>query len=75
MVKSHEDQFQAFLFLAQSWGMDVTLMDVELHPTLDKYFQDLNTQTSWMFYTKAYWTGVFDADEERRTKQFYGGLK
>lgn len=70
MIKSHEDQFQTFLCLAQSWGMDV-----ELHPTLDKYFQDLNTQTSWMFYTKAYWTGVFDADEERRTKQFYGGLK
>lgn len=66
MIKSHEDQFQTFVSLAQSWGMDV-----ELHPTLDKYFQDLNTQTSWMFYTKAYWTGVYDADTERREKGIY----
>ena len=66
MIKSHEEQFQTFLYLAQSWGMDV-----ELHPTLDKYFQDLNTQTSWMFYTNAYWNGVFDTDTERRDKGIY----
>jgi hypothetical protein len=71
MVKSHEDQFQTFVSLAQSWGMDTTLMNVKLHPTLDKYFQDLNTQTSWMMFTNAYWKGVIDADTERREKGIY----
>lgn len=66
MIKSHEDQFQTFLSLAQSWGMDVTL-----HVTLDKYFQDLNTQSCWMMFTNAYWKGVLDADTERREKGIY----
>lgn len=71
MIKSHEDQFQTFLSLAQSWGMDVTLMDVFQYPTLDKYFQDLNTQSCWMMFTNAYWKGVMDADTERREKGIY----
>lgn len=66
MIKSHEDQFQTFLYLAQSWGMDV-----ELHPTLDKYFQNPSTQDCWMMYTNAYWKGVLDADTERREKGVY----
>lgn len=66
MIKSHEDQFQTFLSLAQSWGMDVSL-----HPTLDKYFQNSSTQDCWMMYTNAYWKGVLDADTERREKGIY----
>lgn len=66
MVKSHEEQFETFLSLAHSWGMDTTL-----HPTLDKYFQDLNTQSCWMMFTNAYWKGVTDADTERRAKGIY----
>ena len=66
MIKSHEEQFQAFLSLAQSWGMDV-----ELHPTLDKYFQHPGTQDCWMMFTNAYWKGVLDADTERREKGIY----
>lgn len=66
MIKSHEDQFQTFLSLAQSWGMDV-----ELHPTLDKYFQHPPTQDCWMMFTNAYWKGVYDADTERREKGIY----
>lgn len=71
MIKSHEDQFQAFLSLAQSWGMDVTLMDTVQYPTLDKYFQDPSTQDCWMMFTNAYWKGVMDADTERREKGIY----
>lgn len=71
MIKSHEEQFQTFLPIAQSWGMDVTLIDAVQYPTLDKYFQDLNTQTSWMMFTNAYWKGVLDADTERREKGIY----
>jgi hypothetical protein len=66
VVKSHEEQFQTFLSLAHSWGMNI-----ELYPGLDKYFQDLNTQTSWMMFTNAYWKGVMDADTERREKGIY----
>ena len=66
MVKSHEDQFNSFISIAQSWGMNT-----ELYPGLDKYFQDLNTQTAWMMYTKGYWSGVFDTDAERREKGIY----
>ena len=66
MIKSNEDQFQTFLSLAQSWGMDV-----KLHPTLDKYFQDPASQDAWMMYTNAYWKGVYDADTERREKGIY----
>ena len=66
MVKSHEDQFQTFLSLAQSWGMDVTL-----HATVDKYFQHPGTQDAWMMFTNAYWKGVMDADAERREKGIY----
>lgn len=66
MIKSHEDQFQTFLSLAQSWGMDV-----ELHPTLDKYFQHPGTQDAWMMFTNVYWKGVMDADTERREKGIY----
>lgn len=71
MIKSHEDQFQTFLYLAQSWGMDITLMDVKLHPTIDKYFQAPATQDAWMMFTNAYWKGVLDADTERREKGIY----
>lgn len=66
MIKSNEQQFQIFLSLAQSWGMDV-----ELHPTLDKFFQNHSTQDCWMMFTNAYWKGVFDADTERREKGIY----
>ena len=66
MVKPHEEQFETFLSLAQSWGMDVTL-----HATLDKYFQNPSTQDCWMMFTNAYWKGVFDADTERREKGIY----
>ena len=66
MIKSHEEQFQIFLSLAQSWGMNA-----ELHPTLDKYFEDPTTQDCWMMYTNAYWKGVLDADTERREKGIY----
>lgn len=66
MIKSHEDQFQTFLSLAQSWGMVVTL-----HPTLDKFFQAPATQDAWMMFTNAYWKGVMDADTERREKGIY----
>lgn len=66
MIKSHEDQFQTFLSLAQSWGMDVSL-----HPTLDKYFQHPGTQDCWMMFTNAYGKGVLDADTERREKGIY----
>jgi len=68
MIKSHEEQFQTFLSLAQSWGMDV-----ELHPTLDKYFQSPASQDAWMMFTNAYWKGVMDADTERREKGIYYG--
>ena len=71
MIKSHEDQFQTFLCLAQSWGMDVTLMDAVQYPTLDKYFQDPGSQNAWMMFTNAYWKGVLDADTERREKGVY----
>lgn len=71
MIKSHEDQFQTFLSLAQSWGMDVTLMDAVQYPTLDKYFQDPGSQNAWMMYTNGYWKGVYDADTERREKGIY----
>lgn len=66
MVKSHEDQFDSFLSLAQSWGMNT-----ELYPHLDRYFEDFNTQTAWMMFTNAYWKGVLDADTERREKGIY----
>lgn len=66
MIKSHEDQFQTFLSLAQSWGMDVSL-----HPTLDKFFQNPASQDAWMMFTNAYWKGVLDADSERREKGIY----
>lgn len=66
MIKSHEEQFQTFLSLAQSWGMDV-----ELHSTLDKYFQDPASQNAWMMFINAYWKGVLDADSERREKGIY----
>lgn len=66
MIKSHEEQFQTFLSLAQYWGMDV-----ELHPTLDKYFQHPGTQDCWMMFTNAYWKGIMDADTERREKGIY----
>lgn len=68
MIESHEEQFQTFLSLAQSWGMDVTLMDAVQYPTLDKYFQDPGSQNAWMMFTNAYWKGVLDADTERREK-------
>ena len=66
MIKLHEDQFQTFLSLAQSWGMDVTL-----HATLDKFFQNPASQDAWMMFTNAYWKGVMDADTERREKGIY----
>jgi len=66
MIKSHEEQFQTFLSLAQSWGMGVSL-----HPTLDKCFQHPGTQDCWMMFTNAYWKGVMDADTERREKGIY----
>lgn len=66
MIKSNEDQFQTFLSLAQSWGMDVTL-----HVTLDKYFQNPASQDAWMMFTNAYWKGIMDADTERREKGIY----
>lgn len=71
MIKSHEDQFQTFLSLAQSWGMDVTLMDAVQYPSLGKYFQDASSQNAWMMFTNAYWKGVYDADTERREKGIY----
>ncbi len=67
MIKSNEQQFQIFLSLAQSWGMDVTL-----NPKLDsKFFQAPATQDAWMMFTNAYWKGVMDADTERREKGIY----
>lgn len=71
MIKSNEQQFQIFLSLAQSWGMDVTLMDAVQYPTLDKYFQNPASQDAWMMFTNAYWKGVMDADSERREKGLY----
>lgn len=64
-TKSMEELFTIFLKKAESVGLDITL-----HPTVEMYFESLDTQGAWMLWGRAYWLGVEDAD-----KQHYGEKK
>lgn len=59
-TKSSEELFDFFLEKANSVGLDTAL-----HPTVERYFDNLDTQGAWMLFGRAYWMGVKDADRER----------
>lgn len=57
-IKTPEELFTLFVEAANKVGLDTTLW-----PTMNNYFENLDTQGAWMLWTRAYMLGVKDGTD------------
>lgn len=58
-IKSSEELFSLFVTQANNIGLDT-----KLWPTIDMYLEDLNSQSAWMLFARAYMIGIKDGSED-----------
>lgn len=58
-IKSSEELFDIFISQANNIGLDT-----KLWPTIDMYFESLQSQAAWMLFARAYMLGIKDGTDD-----------
>ena len=58
-IKSSEELFLLFVEQANNIGLDT-----KLWPTIDMYFESLESQSAWMLFARAYMLGIKDGTDD-----------
>ena len=58
-IKSSEELFDIFIQQANNIGLDT-----KLWPTIDMYFESLESQSAWMLFCRAYMLGIKDGTND-----------
>ena len=58
-IKSSEELFDIFITQANNVGLNTALW-----PTIDMYFENLDTQSSWMLFQRGYMLGIKDGTND-----------